>query len=354
MTYNHELLEAARESRGLTQQQLASRLGIAQGTWSKMELGLRPISEDLLIKAADCLGYRPDFFVSDERLYGFGVSEIFHRKRYDVGIKRLRAIYAQVNIRRIQIAKMLKAVDIVDPRFPCLEVGEQDRKTASDRARTLRVMWNLPLGPVRNVVRTVEDAGGIVVPFDFGSERIDAVSQCIVRNGLYLFFVSMSVPTDRLRFTLMHEVGHIIMHATHPNLDSAEREADLFASEFLMPAREIKPHLSGLTLEKLARLKPYWKVSMGALLYRATQLGTITANQARYLWAQLTAKGYKTREPVELDLPAEQPTLYEEIIATYRKDMHYSVREFSKVIGLGEEETRQEFYVDRRGLSVVR
>lgn len=354
MNYNYELVEVARESRSLTQEQLAARLGIGQGTLSKIEVGIKPLTADLVVKIAECLEYRPEFFESSDRVYGLGISNLFHRKRHDVGVKRLRAIHAQINIRRIHISRMLKGVELGEPRFPGLEVGEGAYKTAADVARAVRALWNLPMGPVQNVVRAIEDAGGVIVPFDFGTTRVDAVSQCIPSEGLYLFFVSVHVPADRMRFTLMHEVGHIVMHSLHPDMESAEREADMFASEFLMPAREIRMHLENVTLQKLAMLKSYWKVSMNALLYRAEQLEAITKNQSRYLWAQMSAKGYRTREPEELDLPPEQPSLYQEIVDTYRHDMGYSVGEFSRILGLYEGETQREFYADRRRLSIVR
>jgi Zn-dependent peptidase ImmA (M78 family) len=53
-----------------------------------------------------------------------------------------------------------------------------------------------------------------------------------------------------LRWTLVHEIGHILMHR-FPT-DNMEREADEFAAEFLLPAKDVKPQLYDLTLPMLS------------------------------------------------------------------------------------------------------
>jgi Zn-dependent peptidase ImmA (M78 family) len=69
------------------------------------------------------------------------------------------------------------------------------------------------------------------------------------------------------------------MHA-EPALEQ-EAEANAFAAEFLMPAKEIKPQLRKLDLCRLAELKRHWKVSIQALIYRAHTRGMITEWQQR-------------------------------------------------------------------------
>lgn len=91
-----------------------------------------------------------------------------------------------------------------------------------------------------------------------------------------------------------------------PNI---EEEAHRFASEFLMPAAEIKTSLHRLDISKLASLRQYWKVSRQALVMRAYRLKTITEAQMRYLFIQFSQGGYCSREPEELDIPVEKPAL---------------------------------------------
>src|SRR5262249_30585164 len=155
----------------------------------------------------------------------------------------------------------------------------------------VRAMWNLPPGPIANLVGTIEAAGGIVLRWPFGTPKIDGISRWA--PGLPpVFFLNDQIPMDRARLTLAHELGHMILHdAPFPEM---EPEANEFAREFLMPSREIRRRLEGCNLYKLSTLKPYWKVSMAALLYAAEELSVVTPRTARHLWSQMSA--YKRRE----------------------------------------------------------
>jgi Zn-dependent peptidase ImmA (M78 family) len=76
-----------------------------------------------------------------------------------------------------------------------------------------------------------------------------------------------------------------------------ENEAGAFASEFLSPAKEIRPYRYRLTIPKLAELKAHWKVSMASLVQRAFELRTITGARRRYLFIQLARAG--CRSPIQ-------------------------------------------------------
>jgi len=77
-----------------------------------------------------------------------------------------------------------------------------------------------------------------------------------------------------------------------------------------MPKEEIyRDLLPPLTLTKIARLKPKWGVSMQALIVRAKSLDLISQRQYRYLFQQLTARGWRDAEPSNLDVSIEKPRL---------------------------------------------
>ncbi len=121
-----------------------------------------------------------------------------------------------------------------------------------------------------------------------------------------------------------------------------ENEANDFASALLMPARDIRPHLSGrrLSIQQLAALKPVWRVSMAALLYRANAIGAITENQSQYLWRQMSAMGYRRAEPPELDLRVEMPTVLPEIVRLHLEDLGYGLSDLAEALRSSEEDVR--------------
>lgn len=351
---NPDMIVIARESRGLTQSSMATKLSVTQGKISKIESGLLGVSEDMMNKISNLLRYPEHFFCMDEKICGPGISGmgfLYHRKRQNIPIKTVAAIQAQMNIRRIHISRLLRSVELNSPNeMPHYDVDDYNGNI-QEIARAVRAAWQLPRGPIRNLTEAIESASGIVIKCDFETTKIDALSQYY--PGLPpLFFINSKSPGDRLRFTLAHELAHIVMHRL-PNPDM-EEEADQFASEFLMPSSELSPSLSNVNLRTLANLKPYWKVSMAAILYRARQLGKISASNYQYLWMQMGKAGYRKHEPV--DIPIEEPSTLKRLIAIYRNNLNYSLSEISQIMALNEDEAQSLYFQDRLSnrLSIVK
>jgi Zn-dependent peptidase ImmA (M78 family) len=334
-SFNPEMLVLARQSRGISQKELSELLSVSPGWLSKVEAGIKKIPEDRLSRIAELLDYPVEFFTCHKRIYGPALSEMFHRRRRNVSPRILEKHQAQIEIRRMNLEDMLQGVNIEDIDIHTYDLYEFNGKV-QDIARMVRATWRLPRGPIHNVMKAIEQAKGIVIPLDFETTVIDATS-CWPPDMLPLFFVNTNSPGDRLRFSLCHELGHIIMHQDTPS-PYMEQQADEFAAEFLMPEDDICPYLVNLSLDKLATLKPYWKVSMAALLKRARDLGEITPRHAKTLWIQLGRAGYRTREPLELDIPVEKPTLLQEIIGVYSNEMDYTFSDLAKLFRLHEHE----------------
>ena len=174
----------------------------------------------------------------------------------------------------------------------------------------------------------LENAGAIIVRHNFGTRKADAVSEWIEPNPP-IFFVNShpDVTGDRMRFSLAHELGHVIMHE-YPVADM-EEQADRFAAEFLMPERDIGHQLTRLTLPKLAMLKQQWRVSMGSLIEHAYRIGNIGKSQRSRLIIQLRSDTHTYREPIDTDIPIEKPALLDELIQAHLSGLGYSVQELS-------------------------
>jgi Zn-dependent peptidase ImmA (M78 family)/DNA-binding XRE family transcriptional regulator len=340
---NCNMIILGRESRGLSQKMLADELGVTQGRISKIEMGLLPISDDLLESLSATLRYPKEFFMQEGALIGVGTAEIFHRKRQSISKKALSKTYAQMEIRLRHVMKLLQSVEIPEnvPRF---DVDSYDGRV-EDIARLVREYWRLPRGPVKDLSKTIENEGGLIIPIDLETPQIDATSRWVPKLPP-LFFINKNSPKDRYRYSLAHELGHIVMHQyLNPDL---EDQANRYAAEFLLPEREIRADLNNVTLAKLPELKRYWRVSMNAILKRAEDLHTITPNQARYLWTQMSQAGYRTREPIELDVQGEDPFLIKELIETYQDELGYSLKDLSQMLTLHEEEVSSLYFSNNK------
>ncbi|HEY1579904.1 MAG TPA: ImmA/IrrE family metallo-endopeptidase [Terracidiphilus sp.] len=278
---------------------------IPQTLISRFEGGIAQPTEEQVAHIADVLKYPANLFYEEDRIFGFNASVFFHRKRADMPAKTLRRIHAVLNLTRMRVNRLMLAA-VVAPQIELMRMSVEEFGAPEEIARKFRALLHLPMGPIQNLTAAVEDAGVIIVVHKFGSTRTDAVSEWIPGHPpIILMNVDESIGGDRYRWTLAHELGHLIMHA-FPS-EKMEEEANKFASEFLMPESEIKHQLRNVRLPNLALLKRIWKVSMGALLERAKQLKTITASQYRYMRMNFGKLHYNTREPAELDIPIEKP-----------------------------------------------
>lgn len=334
------MMTLARDSRGMTQTELAAALGVMQGTLSKYETGFQAPPTEFVVDLAKALDYPTSFFFEAGRPYG--LPPFHYRKRKKLSAKALAQIVAETNIRRMHLSKLLISFEWKKNSFvPEIDPDEYQGKSKSalsveDVARTIREMWMLPKGPIDNMVELMEDNGGIVIPCDFGTDLLDAMSQRI--DGLpVLFFVNVNAPADRLRHTLAHELGHMVLHTlTVRSDDEMEDEADLFAGAFLLPADEIRPQLRRFDLRQLANLKTYWKVSMQALAVRADRLKLITPYQRKMFWIEMGKLGYRKREPNEP--PREHPKLLRQMVSFHMKKLGYTTTEMATLLHLNADE----------------
>jgi Zn-dependent peptidase ImmA (M78 family) len=332
-----DMLRLARQRLGFTQKVAAGRLGILQPVLSRFENGVSEPDDALLMKAAQVYRVPVDFFQIREPVYGPPVSiHPMTRGKSDVTAHELDLITAELNIRLMHLARFLEGVDYrATANIPTLDVEQYG--SPEKIASTVRAHWGIPSGPIKNLTQFVERAGVVIGFSKFGGASVSGVT-FRVSGRPPLVLLNRSHPADRMRFTLAHELGHLVMHR-FPT-ENMEQEANEFASTLLMPSADIRSAFLGrrVTLELLAALKPEWKVAMQALLMRATSLKCVSPNQARYLWQQISARGWRLREPAELDFPAEVPKVLPSIVKAHLSDLGYSLSELTKLVRIHESE----------------
>jgi Zn-dependent peptidase ImmA (M78 family)/DNA-binding XRE family transcriptional regulator len=326
--FNRAMLSLARAARGFTQSDLAKAARVTQALISKLESGLTvDPSPETVDAIADALHVPIAFLTSDERPHG--LPQFHYRKRAKLGRKILDSIEAQMNIRRIHAARLFKSYDPNAERFPAIDLDNMGW-TAQQAALHIRGLWMLPRGPIDNLTQAIEANGAVVIQIDFGTNLLDAMSFRI--PGLPpLIFMNKDMPGERYRFTLAHELAHLLLHNQPESDENMETQADEFAGELLMPAKEIRPYLSSPSLGSLARVKPYWKVSIKALCVQCIKLKMITPNQFTGLMVNYSKARYgKLGEP--FPIPLEIPSALGEAIAYHMTTLGYSAEEMATLL----------------------
>ena len=332
---NPNMIVLAREARGLTQAELAEEIGISATNLSKMERADIGISNGLVETISDKTCFPPHFFYQAGDIVPENLN---YRKREVVAQKLITPIHAKVNIVRKHVHFLTMALDIQNAPVPVMEVTET--QTPQIIAAKLRKLWKEEIPIIADLTKLIEDNGIVIKSFPFNTDRVDSRS-ILTDDKFPIIFFNESLLGDRQRFSLAYELGQLIMHTFSivPLNRSVSHEANAFAAEFLMPAKDIIADFKdGVTIPLLGELKRKWKVSMISLLYRADDLGLLSPNQKRYLIQQFNQLKIRRREPMELDIAKEQPRLIQRWIADFRSKTKLGVVEMAALLFLNVDE----------------
>lgn len=331
------MLRLARQRRRVRQNEAAQLLSVSPTDLSRIENDIKEPSSELLTKAAGAFRVPLDFFALTDRVYGAPVSvHPMWRKKAEVTAGELDAVVAELNVRVMHLRRLLESTNISPIRsIPQLDIEEFG--SPEKIAALLRAHWMVPSGPVRDVTQLLEEAGIVVVHSRMGGSSVSGVT-FRVPGMPPLIVLNADQPADRMRFTLCHELGHIVMHQ-FPSTEM-EKEANEFAGHFLIPTRDIAPQLGPgrVDLRKLASLKRVWRVSMASLVFAAERAGKLTSAQKNYLWQQFSMAGIRTAEPPELDFEPERPTIVTNLLRAHIESLGYSVGELARILTLDETE----------------
>jgi Zn-dependent peptidase ImmA (M78 family)/transcriptional regulator with XRE-family HTH domain len=288
-------IRLARDFHELSQADLAGRSGMAQARIARLELGdvnAEPVEVELL---SSHLGFPVSFFTSRCLHMGATGEVHFRRKRATLACERRKAV-ALANLAVHAAHELDELLGIPDSPTP-MEAGRMRDfgGSAAAAAHSLRKAWRVAPGPIRNLTELVEEAGVAV----FQVELIDDL------DGLSLWtadrtpvvVLNRAMPGERQRWTLAHEIGHLVLHTIHRDAGTMEEEANAFAAELLAPEADVKSSLRSLTLASLRKLKPEWGMSMQALIYRAGELGMLTPYQIKGWFTMFSKRGWRKSEP---------------------------------------------------------
>lgn len=330
---DNRMLVLARESRGLTQKQLVDKIdNLNQGNYSKMEKGLLKVPNDTLLGIAKVLDYKPGFF--NKKSVSTPISSFYYRKRLTIGKKELSLLESQLDIIRIAIDDLFDSVEV--PLFDLPKYQVTSKLSASDIAIRIREFLKVPKGTIRNLVRILERAGIVVYFIKANTEKFDGIT-LITDNGQPVIFINESLSNDRKRYTICHELGHLIMHIPFsplPQDQDEESEANEFAGEFLMPFLDCRNDLMDLRYSKLGILKSFWGVSKAALIYRAKEIGGITQERFTNLFIELSKNGERKNEVGFVDI--DVPTMIDLAIKTHENDYSYSLEQMLQLLSMNE------------------
>lgn len=298
-----------------TADSFARRLAVAKAASGNP--GRQRISDDTAIAASDIRAYQsgtetPTFQERRELAKALGVPSIYLTRPWpvvDLISLRNRRSLTKRDRQRIQIdieiafGNYYNVEDVLEEPLPPADFGrlgdapdpprhvDEVERIASD----MRTTMGVDPRDLQPDVHAILDARIRLLPFDAPSARAQGLLDgCVVKSdrGDTAIAFCRSVSVDRQRFTLIHEVGHLVS-------DDAGDEAfsDQFASAFLMPRALFEQEFESHTLDALLRMKSKFGCSVAALNRRGRDLGMISERSYLENQKRLSYLGWRKREP---------------------------------------------------------
>ena len=304
-----ERIKLARKMKGLSLRALAEQAGVSAQAISKYERALDVPGSAVLLRLAEALDVKVEFFFRRSALPS--VTLPAYRKCAALKAKQADGVLGQIQEwleRYLEAEQLLAEYENVAPfDLPGGVVRTVTRlEDAEAAAQSLRVAWNIGTAPIESVVELLEDRG-IRVGLVDGRARFDACTLW-ANDFIPVIAVRRDLPGDRQRFSLAHELAHLVLQ-TAPEVD-AERAGHRFAGAFLVPAcaarRELGERRHNLGTQELYLLKHKYGLSMQGWIVRARDIGIISDATATALFRSFRQKGWHRREPGE-QLPLEVP-----------------------------------------------
>lgn len=298
-----ERIRQARLLAGLTQEALADALTDAghpatKAVISKYEKNKSTPSAQFLLLAASILDVPSSYFTHQPTLE---VNWLAFRRHSTLPVREQEAVKAYAaDVAELQIE--LQSLLHPDTGADLPEImSVTSMEDAEQAAMRLRERWELEENPIDSLVQTAEDHQVIVVGWRKHGGEFDGLSGWCNQHPVTV--ISTIVDTDRRRFTLAHELGHLVMDTSAVTERVAEKLAHRFAAALLVPAeralRELGTRRTRLDWDELGILKRKYGLSIAAWIFRAHDLNIITEHHARTLWQELSQRGWRTKEPVE-------------------------------------------------------
>ncbi|MDD3058437.1 MAG: XRE family transcriptional regulator, partial [Sphaerochaeta sp.] len=172
----------------------------------------------------------------------------------------------------------------------------------------LREILGLPSsGPIGNITDILENKGYIICPIGIDDRHFSGNSGTV--NGRPYIAVNTTMPAERQRFTLIHELAHLVF-SFHDDQDE-EHMVDGIAGAFLLPESDIKRELGPKRRDirgDLRLIQKEYDVSMASIIMRAYQTGIITKSTYEITLKWMNAQGLRKNEKSGI-LPEESHLL---------------------------------------------
>jgi Zn-dependent peptidase ImmA (M78 family)/DNA-binding XRE family transcriptional regulator len=340
-------LKLARKMAGLSLQELSDSLNklVTKQALNKYEQGLMNPTSEVLLALSKSLNIKPDYFLKKGTIE---LNNISFRKKVSFSKKAEESIIEKARdyIERFFELEAILGI-ISDFNNPLKSIIVKNETDTSNAASLLRKTWELGNSPIPNLVEMLELKGVKVLLID-DVDDIDGFS-FIASDSIPVVIVNTrSKPIERIRFTLIHELAHLLLKFDETILlddKSIERLSHHFSSCFLIPSDKLiemigNSHRNYISIKELISIKEYYGISIRAIVHRLHNLGVISQSYYQR-WVIYMSKTYGQRNEPGNYTGDEKLKFFEQLINRALAEDLISMSKAASLMNTGINEIRK-------------
>jgi Zn-dependent peptidase ImmA (M78 family)/transcriptional regulator with XRE-family HTH domain len=280
-------VRAAMEAAGMSQRALGQAIGFDPPTMSKALSGKRGFKPLELALISETLGISVQQLLADGTRSREAVLARVQPEGSPATEQALARVRQMLELDGLLSEQGFEALPAVRPPRPSTSLPYEQGELLALRLRSQSGLGDADLPTdLGQLAADVEDKFNVDVAIEPLESGLDGLA--IWRRHYTLIMVSSSIAAHRQRYTIAHELGHLMAGDQGDIVDEninysrtpAETRANAFAAAFLMPAGALRAATgehSTPTEELIADLLARYRVSLDALAFRLHNLGIIDA-----------------------------------------------------------------------------
>ncbi len=318
--FNLERLKTARKAKGWTMTRLADDINLTRQAISQYEKSDTKPSPEKLREIASSLGQPVQYFTWDTSVRKQSPAT-FRSLVSSAGRAREQA-ESWMEMFATIVKVFQKSVNIPLLSLPSIDIPDFTRLSFDDIeeiAIATRRHFRLGDGPISNLTLLLENHG-ILIAFKKLNKNLSGLSQWYDDRPFVLIEPAKSA--SRTRYSLSHELGHIILHQQITSdaeiFDKAtfkliEEQANYFAGAFMLPESTLAREVYGTDWDSMIELKSRWKMSIAALAMRLNNINIISDYQKTRIFRDLGSHNARTHEPLDNVIEQDSPRMIKRV-----------------------------------------
>lgn len=278
-------------------QDLADLVGVSKQMVAKYEKADSMPSSSMLIKLAKALKVKIEYFFVPSSIE---LGDVNFRKKSNFSTKKINALKEEIKIR---LSNYLEIENIfqIDNSFnnPLKRVSVHSIAEIEKIVHNLRNEWEIGLDPIHNIIQLLEDKEIKIIEIDEPENNFDGLATVI--NGKYpVIVINKNFNVERKRFTLLHELGHLLLALPECDVKAEENICNRFSSEFLFPKnlvlREFGEKRGAISLMEYIEVQKKYGISIRAIIYRLRDAGIFSESRVSDFYKKLNFNPSLKRE----------------------------------------------------------